>query len=407
AFLIPKQQSASLDAAVAHFARVAMRGRASWQTERGATRTLTTKGVLRHWRVCETHVELGIRRLNWCKVWSRHPSCHLQLLSALFGSVPWEIGMAPMVDGVLISTVQSAFENIDFTAIRSCTFGSRLLTWTLRAGIYVAVSLAQFSLGSGAASWAPRASPLAMSQAAAARWMQGPSATVKRGADGARGSAPKEKGDLQAAPLKAIAKLCLDDARELANLAGAVYQTWEATEAAGLEHDESSNDLRERQQGGESVDFRARGPPRAPVWGALAMSRANQMDSFLDGSETYKESEKKEFHEYFQKRLAQKQPTDAAKHALHFRWKKSKPKKNQVGATMAAEEKKGRPTFAFSYDEPGREARSLLMQFLNSDKATATQLAGPAPRGPLEREAARPLAIFEKGGKDKDQDQES
>jgi hypothetical protein len=43
AFLITKLQSASLDATVAHFACVAMRGRASWQTESGTTRTLTTK----------------------------------------------------------------------------------------------------------------------------------------------------------------------------------------------------------------------------------------------------------------------------------------------------------------------------------------------------------------------------
>ncbi|CAK0838117.1 unnamed protein product, partial [Prorocentrum cordatum] len=140
------------------------------------------------------------------------------------------------------------------------------------------------------------------------------------------------------------------------------------------------------------------------VWGALAMSLVNQMDTFLDGSDTYKESEKKVFYEYFQKHLAQKLPTDVAKQVLHFRYKKFKPTKNQDRATVAAEEKKGRLTFAFSYDEPGREARSLLIQFLNSDKAKATQLVGPAPRGPLEREAARLLAIFEKGGgKDKDQ----
>eukprot|EP00959_Pyramimonas_sp_CCMP1952_P233830 4886312-Pyramimonas_sp.AAC.1 len=98
------------------------------------------------------------------------------------------------------------------------------------------------------------------------------------------------------------------------------------------------------------------------------------MDTFLDGSETYKESEKKVFYGYFQKHLAQKLPTDVAKHALHLRYKKSKPKKNQDGAAVAAEGKKGRLTFAFSYDEPGREARSLLIQFLNSDKAKATQL---------------------------------
>eukprot|EP00959_Pyramimonas_sp_CCMP1952_P030224 633664-Pyramimonas_sp.AAC.1 len=92
--------------------------------------------------------------------------------------------------------------------------------------------------------------------------MQGPSAIAKRGADGAHGSAPpakqaaeggkqKEMGDLQGALLKVVAKLCPNDARELANLAGAVYQTSESTEAAdsftqimidaGFRYDEVSN----------------------------------------------------------------------------------------------------------------------------------------------------------------------
>eukprot|EP00959_Pyramimonas_sp_CCMP1952_P227246 4751444-Pyramimonas_sp.AAC.1 len=83
---------------------------------------------------------------------------------------------------------------------------------------------------------------------------------------------------------------------------------------AGLKYDEVSKGLKERQQAGESAGSRARGPPRAQVWGALAMSLANQMDTFLDGSETYKGSEKKVFYEYFQKHLAQELPTDVAKH---------------------------------------------------------------------------------------------
>eukprot|EP00959_Pyramimonas_sp_CCMP1952_P359055 7518255-Pyramimonas_sp.AAC.1 len=82
------QQCAGLDATVAHCARVAMRGRASLKTESGATRPLTPKGVLRHWRICETQIALVIRRLNWCEVWSRFPGSPLQLLAALLGSVP-------------------------------------------------------------------------------------------------------------------------------------------------------------------------------------------------------------------------------------------------------------------------------------------------------------------------------
>eukprot|EP00959_Pyramimonas_sp_CCMP1952_P078800 1647243-Pyramimonas_sp.AAC.1 len=174
-----------------------------------------------------------------------------------------------------------------------------------------------------------------MSQVVAASWMQGPSAIVKRGADGAHGSAPpakqaaegskkKEKGDLQAALLKVITKLRLNDARELANLAGTVYQTWEIIETAdsltqimidaGLKYDDVSQQKNSRSASRPAKTSISVQEDRHTCrsGGALAMSLVNQMDTFLGGSETYKESEHKVFYEYFQKHLAQKLPADVA-----------------------------------------------------------------------------------------------
>eukprot|EP00959_Pyramimonas_sp_CCMP1952_P280453 5862241-Pyramimonas_sp.AAC.1 len=62
---------------------------------------MSNQAVLKHWRICETSVELGTRRLNWHKSWAAHPTRHAQLFAALFGEVRFELGEAPLVDGYL------------------------------------------------------------------------------------------------------------------------------------------------------------------------------------------------------------------------------------------------------------------------------------------------------------------
>ena len=288
-------------------------------------------------------------------------------------------------------------------------------TWTVYACIYVAIFLAQFSPDSATTPLRYLRPNRSMGEVvAAASWMQeGP----KRGVDGDHALAPatkkpaankkgKGKGDLYHSLIKLVAKLCLNDARELANIAGTVFQTWEMLEEAkssgpkimieaGLKYDEVSKALKVKSTNGEAVDYRARGPPHVQVWAALCLHLVNNMDSFLEGSDVHKASESKVFKDYFEKYMNTQTPTQVAKHVLHFRYRKYKGKKDQDPPEGG---KKGRLTFAFSYDGPGKEARSLLTQFLNNEKVScATQLVGPAPRGPLEREAARILSLIERG----------
>eukprot|EP00959_Pyramimonas_sp_CCMP1952_P168990 3530202-Pyramimonas_sp.AAC.1 len=104
------------------------------------------------------------------------------------------------------------------------------------------------------------------------------------------------------------------------------------------------------------------------------------MGAFLDGSDGCKESQKKVFNRYFQQRINAKTPQQAAKHALHFRRRKYKRASKKAREEDSDKTPKGRLTFALSYDEPDREARSLMIQFLNSAGGSkAAQLMGLAP----------------------------
>ncbi|CAK0826064.1 unnamed protein product, partial [Prorocentrum cordatum] len=207
-----------------------------------------------------------------------------------------------------------------------------------------------------------------------------------------------------------VAELRHNDARELANLAGTAFQTWEIQEEdkgvtqnmvdSGAKYDAVSKSLKDGQVHGEKIDYRARGPPHAQLWAAMSLHLVNCMDALDDGSDGCKESEKKVFYQYFQQHINAKIPQQVAKHALHFRHRKYKhaSKKAREGDRQDAE---GRLTFAFSHDEPGREARSLMIQVLNNAEVSkAAHLMGPAPRGPPEREAARHLALIDKGKSD-------
>ncbi|CAK0885066.1 unnamed protein product, partial [Prorocentrum cordatum] len=233
-------------------------------------------------------------------------------------------------------------------------------------------------------------------------WMQALSET-KRGADEGPGSGEKPskhakggaKGDKNEKDLTKVlmlllTKLCLTSARELANLAGAVYQTWELLEASdgvtqlmidsGLKCDDMSKQMKERQRAGEKVDFRTRGSPHVQLRASVCPNLVTSAKTFIQGREEYIESE------------------TVGKHALHFRDRKYKGRKNETsGSASQQQAKKGRLTFAFICDEPGMLARELITWFLKheEDQERAEQLVGPAPKGPLEREAARILNLIE------------
>ncbi|CAK0799719.1 unnamed protein product, partial [Prorocentrum cordatum] len=209
-------------------------------------------------------------------------------------------------------------------------------------------------------------------------WMQAMSET-KRGADEGPGSGEKPskhakggaKGDKNEKDLTKVlvlllTMLCLASARELANLAGAVYQTWELLETSdgvtqlminsGLKYDEMSRHMKERQRAGEKVDFRARGPPRAQLWAAVCLNRATNVETFIQGGkEEYAKTEAKKFNGYFAKYIQNAAPQTVGKHALHFGYRQHKGRKSETSGSSNQQQqtKKGRLTFASSYDEPG------------------------------------------------------
>eukprot|EP00959_Pyramimonas_sp_CCMP1952_P440103 9214009-Pyramimonas_sp.AAC.1 len=107
---------------------------------------------------------------------------------------------------------------------------------------------------------------------------------------------------------------------------------------------------------GEKIDYRAGGPPHAQLRAAVPPHLVNCMDTLPDGIDGHKESEKKVFHQYFQQHINAKTPQQVAKHARHFRHRKYKCTSKKAREEDNDKTPKGRLTFAFSHDEPGREA---------------------------------------------------
>eukprot|EP00959_Pyramimonas_sp_CCMP1952_P001604 33105-Pyramimonas_sp.AAC.1 len=83
---------------------------------------------------------------------------------------------------------------------------------------------------------------------------------------------------------------------------------------AGGKYDAASKSLKGRQMNGEKIDFRARGPPHVQLWAAVSFHLVNCMDTFLEGGDGYKESEKKVFPQYFQQHINARTPQQVAKH---------------------------------------------------------------------------------------------
>ncbi|CAK0841519.1 unnamed protein product [Prorocentrum cordatum] len=227
-------------------------------------------------------------------------------------------------------------------------------------------------------------------------WMQAMSET-KRGADVGPGS--------EETPSKHAKGGAKGDKNEKD-----LTKTWELLESgdgvtqlmidSGLKYDEMSRQMKERQRAGEKVDFRARGPPHVQLWAAVCLNLVTNVKKFTQGGkEEYVEAETKKFNGYFTKYIQSAAPHTVGNHVLHFRYRKHKGRKTETsGSSSQQQTKEGRMTFAFSYNEPGMMARELVLWWLNyeEDQKRAEQLIGPAPKGPLEREAARILNIIEK-----------
>ena len=95
AFILSERQENRLDAHLARLLRVAMCGEATtWHADGSAT-TMSAAAVLRHWRIPSSSRELLVRRLRWYQTWAARPQHHAQLLAALFGQLPCDLGPPP------------------------------------------------------------------------------------------------------------------------------------------------------------------------------------------------------------------------------------------------------------------------------------------------------------------------
>ncbi|CAK0810292.1 unnamed protein product [Prorocentrum cordatum] len=192
----------------------------------------------------------------------------------------------------------------------------------------------------------------------------------------------KEKADQL---LVIIAKLALTTARQAAQLESVCYTTMFISEAegslgqvcrkSGIDYDGESKRLREKVAGGESVDFKARGPPHVHLFGAIIK---RSMEITAPGGGTPKADGHNIFLEYWQQVTAAKKPQEIAEQSLHCKYRK---------ARTTGEEAKGVLSFVLNSRVPSANSQyPILVDYLvKVEKAEAVH--GPAPRGPLEREA--------------------
>jgi len=173
------------------------------------------------------------------------------------------------------------------------------------------------------------------------------------------------------------ARLTLTLAREQAELAAAVLQTWEinansgiakAGLQAGQAYNDEAQDLRRRAGGGELVDTASLGSPHIRVWTEVA--------NYL--GRTYEQGAERDYIEkYYKDTILSGNAEKVADSIPIFRVRKNKGKEG--GAT-----EKCRFQFQVKSDT---QLETILVRALR--KEGATRKIGSAPRGALERELGR------------------
>ncbi|CAK0868580.1 unnamed protein product, partial [Prorocentrum cordatum] len=189
------------------------------------------------------------------------------------------------------------------------------LSWMSYVSIYVAICLAQSFPVGAVHSYTRRT----MGELAPAAWMQatadamrafGDHASEEQSVKHAKGQGEKGgKDGMTALVLLLLTKRCLSSSRELANLAGTVFQTWELAES-----------------GGGITEIMIQSGIKCGA--AASLYLINTAAVFLDGKPEYIEGENKKFHEYVTKYAQAAEPTTVGKLVLHFRYRVYKGKKN-------------------------------------------------------------------------------
>ena len=145
--------------------------------------------------------------------------------------------------------------------------------------------------------------------------------------------------------------------------------------SAGAAYDAESKDMKKRADEGEAIDFKARGPPYLRVW--LAMLKA--------GAKEYP-AVQKDIEAYWRDVVL---AGDALSLGTHVRYCRLRVNKKKI----EGKELQAHVIIAIDSDTgPGKvmvEVVDKLMMAMNGKRTV-----GPPPRGPLERDAARLLALL-------------
>ena len=212
---------------------------------------------------------------------------------------------------------------------------------------------------------------------------EAPTWAGKRGTDDApntqRKDRRKEEGDTQSRLVQLTAKLALTVARETAELASAVVETWEMDcEAplashgikAGTDYNTQAQELKKRAEADEDVDTASLGPPHLVVWQRVVQKL---------GQDTIGEA--KEKLERYYKEVVMLPEIDALGSSITiFRVKKNKGK-------AAKGKERCRMQFCFHPEFVG--IRNILVGAIMAQGAKRKY--GTAPRGALERDISKLL----------------
>ncbi|CAK0903624.1 unnamed protein product [Prorocentrum cordatum] len=216
-------------------------------------------------------------------------------------------------------------------------------------------------------------------------------ALAQEATDVAKGA--KGKDDLKQLVV-ILARLTMINSRELANLCGVVYNTFLLSDAhfitlAGLEAGERYNkqveELKEKKAGGEEVDMASPGPPHllvfAMVLAALASHSAVSVSAPMD--------RQKEAKEFWLDKVKGGTQAALSMHVRYFRVIKPRGTKSK--------RMKDKVKFVFAFSASSEIGRTLETWFLDEMRAAGAEVAmGAAPRGELEREAARLISRLQK-----------